>query len=174
MLLSLKKLVVIMLMGLSIIFLTWLLSEAFSPQIYAQEIDIIALELSQDNAETPTAEEEEATMNIRVESKGKTIIFKLNDSSASVSLYKQLPMTIDVEDYGNNEKIFYPKNKLNVSDTPYANAKEGTLGYYAPWGDVIMFYGDFGSTSGLYELGEVVSGGEDIASLSGKIRIKKE
>jgi hypothetical protein len=36
-----------------------------------------------------------------------------------------------------------------------------------------MFYDDFGSASGLYELGFVVSGVEHIESLSGTIEINK-
>ena len=35
-----------------------------------------------------------------------------------------------------------------------------------------MFYGDFGSTSGLYELGQVVSGSESISGLSGTIQVE--
>jgi hypothetical protein len=99
------------------------------------------------------------------------IIFELNNSQASKDLYEQLPLVIDVEDYGSNEKIFYPLEKLDTNDTPLANAKVGTLAYYAPWGDVVMFYGDFGSASGLYELGNIVSGGEYIKDISGKISI---
>ncbi|RCW62424.1 cyclophilin-like fold protein [Halanaerobium sp. ST460_2HS_T2] len=172
MMLSLEKLLFVLLLSLSIVFLSVLLSGVLSQQTYAQTAAKTAVELSQESTDT-TAEEEEMAMSIRVESEGKTIVFKLNDSSAAESFYEQLPMTVEVENYSNNEKIFYPANKLNVSDTPLVNAKEGTLGYYAPWGDVIMFYSDFGSASGLYELGEVVSGGENIISLSGTIEIHK-
>lgn len=33
--------------------------------------------------------------------------------------------------------------ELDVSDAPEVNGEVGTLAYYAPWGDVVMFYGDF-------------------------------
>lgn len=62
--------------------------------------------------------------------------------------------------------------KLDTTDTPSANAKKGTLAYYAPWGDVVMFYDNFGTASDLYELGHTVSGSEDISYLSGKIQIE--
>ena len=78
-----------------------------------------------------------------------------------------------MENYGNNEKIFYPPKKLNTTDTPQADAQAGTLAYYAPWGDVVMFYRRFGSASGLYELGHAVSGSEHIQGISGTIRIEK-
>lgn len=110
---------------------------------------------------------------IRVESNGNTIVFELNDSQAARELYEQLPLSIEVEDYSTNEKIFYPPQELDVSDAPLAEAGAGTLAYYAPWGDVVMFYEDFGGAGGLYELGEAVSGAEYISGLSGTLQVEK-
>ena len=110
-------------------------------------------------------------MQIRVEANGNTIVFELNDSQAAADLYEQLPLSIEVENFSNNEKIFYPPQELNTSDAPAAEGGAGTLAYYAPWGDVVMFYGSFGSNSSLFELGEAVSGGEFISELSGTIEI---
>jgi hypothetical protein len=36
-----------------------------------------------------------------------------------------------------------------------------------------MFYDSFGSARGLYELGEVISGGEHIRNMSGTIKIEQ-
>lgn len=113
-------------------------------------------------------------MKIQIKVANKSIIFELNNSQASKDLYAQLPLTIDVEDYGGKEKIFYPPHKLNTSNTPKANAKAGSLSYYAPWGDVVMFYKNFGSASGLYDLGKAVSGAEHIEQLSGSIVLEKQ
>ncbi len=52
-----------------------------------------------------------------------------------------------------------------------ANGGSGVLAYYEPWGDVVMFYGDFNQNSSLYELGHVVSGEELIQEISGTITI---
>ena len=103
---------------------------------------------------------------IKIVEDGKEIIFELNDSIAADSLYNQLPLEVEVSDYSNEEKIFYPNRSLDTSGTPLANAKAGTLAYFAPWGDVVMFYENFGPFSGLYELGHVISGGECIKSIS--------
>ena len=113
-------------------------------------------------------------MKISVTANGNTTVFKLNDSPAAKGLYAQLPLDIKVENYSSNEKIFYPPKKLDIADTPQANAHEtGTLAYYAPWGDVVMFYGRFGAAAGLYTLGHAVSGYEYIQGMSGMIRIEK-
>jgi len=111
-------------------------------------------------------------MKISVNANGNTTVFQLNDSRAAKDLYAQLPLNIEVEDYSHNEKIFYPPKKLATSDTPLADARAGTLAYYAPWGDVVMFYKTFGTASGLYELGHAVSGMEHIKDLSGMIKIE--
>lgn len=112
-------------------------------------------------------------MKMNVLTNGNKTVFELNDSQAAKELYNQLPLNIAVEDYSNDEKIFYPPQKLNTSNTPKANARIGTLAYYAPWGDVVMFYGNFGSASGLYELGKAVSGSEHIKHMTGTIQIEK-
>lgn len=70
--------------------------------------------------------------------------------------------------------ILYPPEKLNITDTPQGDAQVGTLACYAPWGNVVMFYGSFGSAAGLYELGHAISGSEHMRGMSGKIRIEKK
>ena len=101
-----------------------------------------------------------------------TVVYALNDGSAADSLYGMLPLTIEVEDYGTNEKIFYPEEGLDTGDSPLAQAGAGTLAYYEPWGDVVFFYGDYNENPGLFELGQVVSGGELISEMSGTITIE--
>ena len=122
----------------------------------------------------PNASKTQTAMQISVKANGNTTVFELNNSPAARDFYAQLPLSIKVENYGSNEKIFYPPKKLNTTDTPQADGgKEGTLAYYAPWGDVVMFYGSFGSASGLYELGHALSGSEYIRRMSGMIEIEK-
>ncbi|MGI6009230.1 MAG: cyclophilin-like fold protein [Methanomethylophilus sp.] len=97
---------------------------------------------------------------------GITVVIALNGSSASRDLVRQAPKEVKLENYSDDEKIFYPGRKLDVSDTPAAHAAIGTLGYFEPWGDVCLYYGDFGSYPGLYELGKTVSGEENIRRLA--------
>lgn len=103
---------------------------------------------------------------------GNAIIFELNDSPAANSLYKQLPLSIDLEDYAGSEKIFYPPEELDTSNTPTAQGPAGTLAYYAPWGDVAIFYSECNGSTGLYELGEAISNTELIPTMAGKAQIE--
>ena len=118
--------------------------------------------------------ENQMTTKISVKAKGNTTVFELNNSPAARDLYAQLPLSITVENYSNNEKIFYPPKKLNTTDTPLADGgRAGTLAYYAPWGVVVMFFKGFSSAPGLYELGHVTSGSENIPEMTGTIQIEK-
>lgn len=103
---------------------------------------------------------------------GSSVIFELNDSPAANSLYKQLPLSIDLEDYAGSEKIFYPPEELDTSNTPTAQGPAGTLAYYAPWGDVAIFYSECNGSTGLYELGEAISNTELIPTMAGKAQIE--
>lgn len=117
-----------------------------------------------------STEQEETGMRISVKSEQYEIIYELNDSTAANELYAQLPFTTEVEPFSNNEMTFYPE-KLDVTDTPLSGGETGSLSYYEPWGDVVMFYAPCAPNSSLYELGTVVSGAEHIQNLSGTITV---
>ncbi len=125
---------------------------------------------SQEASKSPSSET--AQRQISVQFGENTLIYELNDSTAADSLYEQLPITIEVEDYSTNEKIFYPSQELDTSDSPTAQGGAGTLAYYEPWGDVVFFYGDYSENASLYELGQIVSGQELISEMRGTIIIK--
>ena len=83
-------------------------------------------------------------MQIQVQDNAHTVVFMLNNSVAAASLYNQLPLKMMVENYGNNEKIFYPPTKLNTSNTPSAEGPAGTLAYFEPRGNIVRYDGSFG------------------------------
>ena len=112
-------------------------------------------------------------VKIQIKNKAFQLIYTLNESPAAKSFYEQLPLTVPVKNYSDDEKIFYPNRPLDVEKTPAAKALNGTLAYYAPWGDVVLLYKDFGSATGLYALGEIVEGKEHIAKLDGELTISK-
>lgn len=84
----------------------------------------------------------------------------LYDNPTSKDLISMLPITTKLEDYASNEKIFYPERKLTKDGAPggYEPSK-GDVTYYAPWGDVAIFYKDFNYSSGLIGLGRIDGNG---------------
>lgn len=137
-----------------------------------EDIQAWVAELGFSRQHTATEGEESSMTQIAVSWDGGQAVYELNHSPAAQSLLAQLPLTTQVEDYSTNEKIFYPEEGLDTSDTPLARAGAGTLAYYEPWGDVVFFYGDYSENPGLFELGQVVSGGDLISQMSGTITIE--
>lgn len=111
-------------------------------------------------------------MKIRVTDGTNTIIYQLNDTSPAWSLYSILPIEAEVENYSNNEKIFYPGQKLDTTDVIEGGGEAGGLALFSPWGNVVMYYGSFGQYPGLYLLGEAIEGVEQVENLSGTIRVE--
>ena len=113
-------------------------------------------------------------MKIKVSNQMSEIIYLLKDNTASQTLYQQLPLDITVENYGNNEKIFYPLKPLDTTDTPLLQeGGKGTLAYFALWDDVVMYYGESHAYSELYILGEAIEGSDYIQELSGQLHIER-
>ena len=127
--------------------------------------------VSEAAGESAAVREEAEALQISVQWEDHTVIYELNDSTAARALYDQLPLTLEVDDFSTNEKIFYPPETLDTGDAPQAAGGAGTLAYYAPWGDVVMFYDDYDADASLYELGQIVSGGEWVSQMSGTITI---
>ncbi len=110
-------------------------------------------------------------MRIIVTDGKNEIEFVLNDSSPSKSFYDMLPITVNVDNYSSNEKIFHAA--LDTSSTVGGAAPSGSIAYFSPWENVCMYYGDAPAYSGLYIMGEAIKGADNIARLSGTITINK-
>jgi len=68
-------------------------------------------------------------------------------------------MTITLEDYASTEKIAYMPRKLSTAGAPDGvDPAVGDIAYYAPWGNVAIFYRDAGYAKGLIKLGSLDSG----------------
>lgn len=112
-------------------------------------------------------------MEIKVSDGKNEILFELNDTIQSKSLYAQLPLEVQVSNYSSNEKIFYPPQKLPNQNGIESAGGEGVLAYFSPWGNVVMFYGKFSEYPGLFILGKATSEADKIKDLNGKISILK-
>jgi hypothetical protein len=127
------------------------------------------------NAQAATAEktitgEAQGTMQLEVKNNGQTFRVALNKSPAAQDFYKQLPLTVEVKNFSDNEKLFYPPQKLKTQDAVVAHATKGTLAYFIPWGNLTFFYKDYAPVSAdLIEIGKVVSGDANLEKLSRKI-----
>ena len=91
------------------------------------------------------------------------IIGSLDDTPSVRDFVKQLPLTLELEDYGSTEKITYPPDKLTSQGAPAGiDPTIGDIAYYAPWGNLALFYKDFGYSKGLIRLGRITNGVEHL------------
>ncbi|MFB8023010.1 cyclophilin-like fold protein [Streptomyces rubiginosohelvolus] len=122
---------------------------------------------------SPTGSDRSTPMDIRVTIDGQEAEATLNDSPAARDLASLLPLTLDLEDFHGTERIADPPRKLTTENAPEPQApKTGDLTYYAPWGNLAIFYKDGPSASeDLLVLGHIDA---DADVLSGADRITIE
>lgn len=105
----------------------------------------------------------------------KEIIVVLENNSAAESLLKQLPLTLEFEDYSSTEKITYLPQKLDISQAPDScTPHKGDLAYYSPWGNLAFFYRDFRHSKGLVPLGKMERGTEELKEIDKSVSVKIE
>lgn len=80
----------------------------------------------------------------------------LDDTPAARDFASLLPLDLTLTDYARTEKVADLPRKLTTEGAParYA-ASAGDITYYAPWGNLAIFYQDFRSASGLVRLGRL-------------------
>ena len=134
---------------------------------------LLAVAMSSVEAKTLADNNASGTMKISVSDATHSVTYELNETSAAKSLYQMLPFEVTVQNYGNNEKIFYPPTTVAYgSDGIEGDCPAGTLALFSPWGNVVMYYGGAGRYSGLYILGKAIDGADNIRNLTGTIRVE--
>lgn len=88
---------------------------------------------------------------------GDTIMeARLNDSAPARAFAQMLPLTLDLKDFHKTEKIAMLPRKLNPQGGGRdISPKIGDLTYYAPWGNLAIFYKEFDYSDDLIPLGRI-------------------
>ena len=80
----------------------------------------------------------------------------LFDNAAARDLAAQLPLTVTFRDLNSVEKTAPLPRKLAVDSMPAGvDPQIGDLGYWAPDGDLVVYYGDVGYWTGIMRIGEI-------------------
>jgi hypothetical protein len=113
----------------------------------------------------PAAHADTNTMKIRLTVNGKAISATLTTNATAKDFLSLLPMTLTLEDYAATEKIAYPPRKLSTAGAPPgSDPSVGDIAYYAPWGNLAIFYKDAPYARGLIPLGRIDSGIEALSA----------
>lgn len=114
-------------------------------------------------------------IRIKLTFNNQEVIVNMDDNPTSKDFLSLLPLTLTFEDYAGTEKISYPSDKLSTEEAPSGiDPAVGDFTYYAPWGNLAIYYKDFGYSNGLIKLGEIESGIEKLENLNGDFTVKIE
>ena len=110
-------------------------------------------------------------MRIRMSIEGTPLTATLDDNVASRDFASLLPLALTLTDYAATEKISDLPRRLSTEGTPPGSEPAvGTLAYYAPWGNLPLFYRDAGYANGLVRLGTITSG-MDVLKQPGPLKV---
>lgn len=97
-----------------------------------------------------------------------TLTGRLFDNATARDFASQLPMTLTFADLHGVEKGAPLPRKLSVDGMPEGDDPQvGDLGYWAPDGNLVLYYGDVGFWTGIMRVGRIEGDMRAVAALSG-------
>ncbi|MFE7276702.1 cyclophilin-like fold protein [Streptomyces sp. NPDC057623] len=114
-------------------------------------------------------------MDIRLTLDGHQVDATLNDSATARDFAGLLPLTLQLSDFHRTERIADLPRRLTTADAPdAAAAKAGDLAYYAPWGNLALYYRDGGPDpdTGLVILGRLADGDTERLATATEVTIE--
>ncbi|MBB4143137.1 cyclophilin-like fold protein [Rhizobium rhizoryzae] len=118
-------------------------------------------------------DQERTDVKIRLIFDTHTMTATLYDNPSARDFVSMLPLQLEIDDFGSNEKIAYLPRKLTVDGHgSFSNERPYDLCYYMPWGNLAMFYADY-KHPGLVRLGRFDEGYEALR-VRGKFPLRIE
>lgn len=122
-------------------------------------------------ADTPPPDH---TMKIRLTLNGASIAATLADNPSARDFASLLPLRLTLRDYASTEKIADLPRRLGTAGSPTGSAgRIGDIAYYAPWGNLAIFYRDGDYAPGLVPLARIDAGANVLSSAEGAVVIER-
>lgn len=117
-----------------------------------------------------------STVRIKMTFNDEEVMVRMHDNPTTRDFLAMLPLTVTLEDYAGTEKITRLSKRLSTKDAPAgSDPSVGDFTYYSPWGNIAIFYQDFGYADGLIILGSIEPGGvEKLARMNGDFTVTME
>lgn len=110
--------------------------------------------------------EEPKNVHVKITIGDTVLTATMLDNAASRDFISMMPFTVTLSDYAGTEKISDLPKRLSTDDAPSGyDPSVGTIAYYAPWGNLAIYYNDFSYSSGLVPLGNIITGIEELKIL---------
>ena len=146
----------------------WLEGQRFEAGASREEVAAWVEGLNLDGEMEPADGETELLLTFD----GGEAVVALTDNATTRDFLLLLPASLTFADYAGTEKISYLERELSTADKPASyDPRVGDVTLYAPWGNLAIFYGEAGSSSGLVPMGRVVSGLERLAAMEGEFTV---
>jgi hypothetical protein len=113
-------------------------------------------------------------MKLKITVGDEIVMATAYDNPTSRDFISLLPLTLTLKDYHSTEKISDLPKKLSTKGAPAGHDPSiGDITYYAPWGNLALFYKDFGYSSGLIAIAKIDSGMKAF-NVSNSVNVKIE
>jgi hypothetical protein len=104
-------------------------------------------------------------MKMKITVNGKIAKAILYDNPTGKDFAELLPLILELEDYNRTEMIVKLTQKLSIEHAPAGfDPYIGDITYYEPWGNLALFYKDFGYSNGLVSIGKITSGLDEFST----------
>jgi hypothetical protein len=112
---------------------------------------------------SPASQQATGETPIKITIANTVITARLADNATGRDLASQLPLRLSFTDLNQVEKIAQLPRPLSRQGLPAgADPDIGDIGYYAPSGDLVFYYGDVGYWNGIIRIGRFDAGMEPI------------
>lgn len=123
----------------------------------------------------PTSQPATNETQIRVIIGDTVLTGRLWSNATARDLISQLPMTLTFRDFNGVEKIAQLPRNLSMDGVPAGDDPFPLdIGYYAPSGDVVFYYGDVGYFTGIVRIGQFDGNIDAITSQAGDFTARIE
>lgn len=97
-----------------------------------------------------------APMKLRITIEDAVLTANLEDNAATRDFVSLLPLTLTLRDHAGTEKVSDLPRRLSTKGAlPGVDPEVADIAYYAPWGNLAIYYRDFGYSTGLVRLGRI-------------------
>lgn len=121
----------------------------------------------------PAAMESNMTV-VEIVSGSRIWTAQIGDGPAERDFLAQLPLSLTLEDYAGTEKIATLPRPLSRADAPDVTVpRAGDVTFYAPWGNLAIFYCDGQRSFGLIRLGQLEGKTPDFGGDPLKVTIRR-
>jgi hypothetical protein len=101
-----------------------------------------------------STEEHDAVTTIRITVADQTISAELADNPTAQDLASQLPLSLSFRDFNRVEKIVEMPRPLTMEGVPPGDDPDvNDIGYYAPFNNLVFYYGEVGYWNGIVRIG---------------------